>query len=270
MVKEEHWVIRSPLGSCVAIRRSSTAGAETSHISSHDKVRTTVRALRFLVRRSKEDNDEQTSTYLRTFKVGLETPKIAEKTIQQEVVVGLRKASVDQDCWVDRGSQRIVWEGIWYIGQRLESVVPPNTMRARVHPHDVFEASRRNLNIVVGVSPAAKSTHSVIVEHCRMFSIKRIWYTIVFNHQKLGKARGRTEGPIPVWGHSCVTALVPQGVFEVLDKITMPWEEHPSKVDLIKQGLGSQELPGLIDAYNRIEVHVQVNQICGNMSASQA
>jgi len=45
MVKEEHWVIRSPLGSCVASRRASTTGAETGHIASNDKMRTTVGAL---------------------------------------------------------------------------------------------------------------------------------------------------------------------------------------------------------------------------------
>ena len=45
VVKEEHWIIRSPLRSGVAIRRPSTTWAETGHIASHDEMRTAVRAL---------------------------------------------------------------------------------------------------------------------------------------------------------------------------------------------------------------------------------
>ena len=179
MVEEEHWVIWSPLGSSVAIRWTSTVGAETCHISSHDEMRTTVRTLVFPVKIQEIANgDERTITYLRTFKVGLETSQVAEETVQQEVVVSSRKGSVDLDCWVDWGSQRIVGEGVWYIYQRLESVIPSNAMRARVHPHDILEASRRNLKVVIGISPAPKSGHYVVVEHCRVFSIDRVWCTI--------------------------------------------------------------------------------------------
>ena len=45
MVKVEHWVVRSPFGSAVAVRRSGTTRAETSHITSHDEMGAAVRAL---------------------------------------------------------------------------------------------------------------------------------------------------------------------------------------------------------------------------------
>ena len=105
VVEEEHWIVRSPLGSCVAVRRSSTTGAETSHISSNDEMRTTVRPLRFQVRVSEvAEGGGQKMTYLWAFKICLETSKVAEETVQQDIIVSSRKGSVDQDCWVDRGS----------------------------------------------------------------------------------------------------------------------------------------------------------------------
>lgn len=85
-MEEEHWVIRSPLGPRIAIGRSSTVGAETDHISSHDKVRSTVQALQSPVRIY--EGGGQSIAYLRTFNVGMETFKVAEETIQYEVVVG--------------------------------------------------------------------------------------------------------------------------------------------------------------------------------------
>ena len=102
MVKEEHWVVRSPLGSTVAIRCSSTARAETSHIASHDEMRTAVRALYCLVRIPKEAECKyQTITYPWTFKIGVETCKVAEESVQHEVIVRFRKAPVDHNSWVD-------------------------------------------------------------------------------------------------------------------------------------------------------------------------
>ena len=115
MVKVEHWVVRSPLGSTVAIRRSSAAGAETSHIASHDEMGTAVRALYCPVRLLKEaEYNYQTITYLWAFEIGLETCKVAKESVQHEVVVRFCKAPVDHDIWVGRRSQRIVGE--WFVG----------------------------------------------------------------------------------------------------------------------------------------------------------
>ena len=111
MMKVEHWVVRSPLGSTVAIRRSSTARAETSHIASHDEMGTTVGALYCPVRMPKEAECKyQTITYPWAFEIGLETCKVAKGSVQHEVVVSFCKAPVDHDSWVDGRSQRIVGE----------------------------------------------------------------------------------------------------------------------------------------------------------------
>ena len=111
----------------------------------------------------------------------METSKVTKEPIQQEVVVGLCKASVDQNVWVDRRSQRIVGERVGYITQRLEGVASSDAVRARVHPDDVLETSGRDLNIVTGISPTAQSAHFVIVEHCRVFCVERIWQVIFQN-----------------------------------------------------------------------------------------
>ena len=66
----------------------------------------------------------------------------------------------------------------------------------------------------------------------------------------------RTEGPIPVWCHSGVAALLPQRVFEMLDQITMPWQKHSSEVDLVNLGSEPQSLSELAEAYDRVKVHV--------------
>ena len=154
-------------------------------------------------------------THLWTFKIGLETSQVTQETIQQEIIVGVGKFSVDQDCWVDRGSQRVVRERIRYVFQRLGSVVPSNEMTARVHPYDILGASRGNLDIVFGIPPAAESGKFVIVKRCRVLNIERIWEGIVQFVESLRKFWGLTEGPIPVRCRSGVTAFISQGVFEV-------------------------------------------------------
>ena len=129
----------------------------------------------FLVRISETaEGNNQTTTYLRTFEISLETSEVSEETIQQEVVVSRGETSVDQNCWIDGRGQRIVRELIGYIRQGLESELPPNTMRTGVHPHDVLEASRRDLNIVIGISPASEPTFLIVIEHCRMLGVKCI------------------------------------------------------------------------------------------------
>ena len=82
MMKEEHWVVRSPLGSCVAIRHSSTIGAETGHIASHDKMGSTVYALRCLVRilEGAEGNNQKIA-YPWTLEIRLETSKVANESV---------------------------------------------------------------------------------------------------------------------------------------------------------------------------------------------
>ena len=42
-----------------------------------------------------------------------------------------------------------------------------------------------------------------------------------------------TLSPIPIRCRPLVTALVDESVFEVLEMISVPWEEHPREVDLL-------------------------------------
>lgn len=182
MVKVEHWVVRSPLGSRVAIRRSGTSRAVAGHIASHDKMGTAVCTLHCQSGcRKKMRGNDQMITYPWTFEVGVETSKVAAEPIHQEVVVGSSKTSVDKNRWVDRRSQRIVRERVGYTSQGLGSETPSDAVRTRVHPDGVLEASRRDLNIVVGISPATQPTHSVVVEHCRVLSVGGIWYAMFEN-----------------------------------------------------------------------------------------
>lgn len=120
------------------------------------------------------EGNNRAITYLRTFEISLETSEVAEETVQQEVVISCGETSVDQNRWIDGRGQRIVRELIGYIRQGLESELPPNTMRTGVHPHDVLEASCRDLNIVIGISPASEPTFLIVVEHRRMLGVKCI------------------------------------------------------------------------------------------------
>ena len=43
---------------------------------------------------------------------------------------------------------------------------------------------------------------------------------------------GITLSPIPIGLCSLVTALVREHIFEVLNIVSVPWEEHPRKVNL--------------------------------------
>ena len=70
-----------------------------------------------------------------------------------------------------------------------------------------------------------------------------------------------TKGPVPVWGRSIVAALVPQRVLEMLDKIPMPRQKQPSEVNLVRRWLDSHR-PNQSTTYSRVEVHVQINQVC--------
>jgi len=131
------------------------------------------------VRMSKEMGyRDQMITYPWTFEVGVETFKVAAESIHQEVVVGSSKTSVDKHRWVDRRSQRIVGERVGYTSQGLGSEPPSDTMRAWVHPDSILEASRGDLNIVVGISPATQPAHSVVVEHCRVLGVGGIWHVM--------------------------------------------------------------------------------------------
>jgi len=97
---------------------------------------------------------------------------------------------------------------------------------------DVLEASGRDLAIVVLISPAAQSTHVIVVEHCRVLGVGGIFHAMFQNNDFERDQLGHTEGPVPVWGHSGIAALVLQRVFKMLDKITMPRQEEPGEVNL--------------------------------------
>ena len=120
-----------------------------------------------------EDNDA-TTTYPWAFEVGLEAFEVADESIHREVVVGSSKASVDHNRWVGGRSQRVVRERVGYMSEGLESITPPDTVRAWVCPDGILETSRSDLNVVVGISPATQSAHFVIIEHCRVLSIEGI------------------------------------------------------------------------------------------------
>ena len=120
----------------------------------------------------------QTIAYPWAFKIGLETSKITGEPIQQEVVVGPGKASVDQNTRVDGRGERIVGERVGDIHEGLESVFPSDSVRTWVHPDGVPEASGRDLDIVVGIAPATESDSFIVVEHRRVFSIVGILHEI--------------------------------------------------------------------------------------------
>lgn len=234
MVEEEHWIVRSPLRSRIAFRHSSAARAETSHIASHDEMRTAVWALHCPVRTLREvECNYQTITYPWTFEIGLETFKVAKESIHQEVVVGPCEASVDENGWVDRRGRRIVGERVGYISQGLGRVGPSDAMRPWVHPDDVLEASTRDLTVVVGISPTTQSILFVGVEHRRVLGIEGILHMFFQTAKSLGGRKERTEGPVPVWGHSGVATLAPQRVFKMFDEIAVPWQEESGEVNLI-------------------------------------
>ena len=105
-------------------------------------------------------------------------------------------------------------------------------MTTWIRPDDILEASRRDLTIIVGISPAAQSTRAVVVEHCRVLGVKGVYHVIFQNTGFVKGQQGHTKGPVPVWGRSCVPAFVPQRVFKMFDEIAMPWQEEPGEVNL--------------------------------------
>ena len=117
------------------------------------------------------NNSDKTITHLWAFEISLEAPKFPDEPIQQEVIVGLSKSSVDENACVDRRCQGIVGKWVGYINEGLESVVPSDPVGAWVHPDEVLEASRRDLNVVVGIAPATQSARFIVVEHRRVLSI---------------------------------------------------------------------------------------------------
>ena len=133
------------------------------------------------VERSGERN-----TYTGTLEIGLETDKVTDEPVQQEVIICSSKASIDQGSWIDGRSQGIVGERVGYICQGLESVTPSDAVRAWVYPDNVLEASRRDLGVVVGISPSTKSAYFIVVEHRRVLGVEGIWYGMRQNMKSSG------------------------------------------------------------------------------------
>jgi len=160
------------------------------------------------VRILKEEGDnDRTITHLWAFEISLETSKISDEPIQQEVVVGSSKGSVDENACVDSGCQRIVGKWVGYIYKGLGSVVPSDPVGSWVYPDEVREPPCSDLNVVVGIAPATQSARFVIVEYCRVLRIGGVLYGIhqnVKHLSKVGECIPRVQsqyGVVPLYPH---------------------------------------------------------------------
>ena len=154
-------------------------------------------------------------SHLRTFEVSLETYKVTDESIQQEVVVGPSKGSVDENACVDRRSQGIVGKRVGHVYQRLESIVPSDSVRAWIYPHEVPETSGCDLDVVIWITPATQSARFVVVEDCRMLSIGGVLRGTCQNMRCLREVdRGKYQESSPSTGSSRCNRTCPSTSFQ--------------------------------------------------------
>jgi len=196
MVQEEQRVIGGPLWSRVACRRSSTAGANASHVTSKDKMDARVNAKGRIG-------------------VSLHSGVISDVAVHHRVHICLSQSGIDHESQIGRRSIRSISPrsgGIW-VGEREEREVPPDVVGTGINPDQVAETTVVDLEIIRGVTPATDTINRSIKEG-GILEVSRI------------------QGPIPVRHHPSVTALANEAVLKVLNELPVPWEEQSGEMDL--------------------------------------
>jgi len=142
VVQEEQWVIGSPFRSGVAGWGTSTAGANTGHVTSEDKM------------------DARMNT-VGGIGVTLHGGVVSNVAVNDRVDIGLGESGVDHESQVRRRSVCGISprSGGIGVGEWEERKVPPDVVGARINPERVVETTIVELEIVVGVTPGTDTTN---------------------------------------------------------------------------------------------------------------
>ena len=171
----------------------------------------------------------------------MESYKVSLKAVHRKIHVLLGHRRVDHKLPRNRRGGRIIWEWGNGIGavERLNREVSPDAVRVWIRPDYVFEPAGIDLVIIGGIAPATNAGRRLI-EEGGIVHVMRVWMQIVAVSPVMTPRHPRrataltvlTYCPIPIRRRTCIIALRGEGIFKVLNVISVPREEHSRKVDL--------------------------------------
>ena len=105
--------------------------------------------------RTTEELGRQRQTYRNRLRIGLKSYKITLEIVHRIIYVLLGHSRVDHQVCQWRRSRRVTGEYVNGVGEpeRIKRVVSPDSVRAWIRQHYVFESTSRDLIIIGGITP---------------------------------------------------------------------------------------------------------------------